>query len=95
MLTTLYELIGQKVVHNDRQCMLIEVIEDGPHLVFQCQSGKEIQCDQHGAAHRKTLPTYTIHCLNEQKSDLHPVVCELLTDEQKQALLDALLRSLD
>lgn len=95
MLTTLYELIGRKVVHNDRQCILIEVIEEGPHLVFQCQSGTEIQCDQHGSARRRSLPTYTIHCLNEQKTDLHPVVQELLNDQQKQQLLNALQELLE
>lgn len=88
MIKLLYDLIGEKIIHNNQQCVLIEVLEDGPHLVFQCESGKEIQCDQHGNAHRKSLPTYTIHCLNEGKTDLHPVLNSLLSEEQHKHLLE-------
>jgi len=85
----LYNLIGQQIVHEGKVCILIEIMDDGPSLVFQCNSEKKIQCNQHGNAHRKSSPTYTIHCLNEQKDDLHPVLKSLIPDtEQIQLMKD-------
>ncbi len=91
MIPQLYNLIGQKVRHEQRDCILIEVLEDGPHLVFQCPGEKKIQCNQYGNAHRRTHTTYTIHCLNEMKTDLHPVLKSLLTEEHQHELLEKLL----
>jgi len=91
----LLELIGQKIIHDNKPCILIEVIDDGPLLVFQCPNNtdnkKQIQHDQHGNAKRRTLATFTIHCLNEMKNDLHPVLKQLLNQKQQQHLLDELL----
>ena len=92
MIEQLYDLIGQKVIHENQHCTLIEVLEDGPHLVFQCQSHREIQCNQYGNPHRRSLPTYTIHCLNEQGNHLHPVLRNLLDDSQQAQLLELLLK---
>ena len=86
----LHNLIGQQITHEKKLHMLIEVMDDGPYLVFQCQQDKTIQCNQHGNAHRKSSPTYTIHCLNELKDDLHPVLKELLSKEDQKQLLDTL-----
>lgn len=72
--------------------MLIEVMDDGPYLVFQCQTKKEIQSDQHGNAQRKSLPTYTIHCLNELKDDLHPIIKQLMPEAEQKLLLNTLIK---
>lgn len=88
----LHSLIGLEFSHQDKHCTLIEVIEDGPRLVVQCLSEKTIQPNQHGNAHRRSHPTYTIHCLNEFKSDLHPVLKNALPPEQQQPLLELLLQ---
>lgn len=90
----LHNLIGLQITHDDKPCVLIEVMDDGPYLVFQCQSGKEIQCNQHGNANRKSSPTFTIHCLNDVKSDLHPVLKELIPDHQQTTLLKQLIGGL-
>lgn len=87
----LHNLIGQKLIHEKKLHVLIEVMDDGPYLVFQCLQDKTIQCNQHGNAHRKSAPTYTIHCLNEQKDDLHPVLKDLLIKEDQKQLLNILL----
>ncbi len=92
MLNQLYELIGEKIIHDQQDCVLIEVLEDGPHLVFQCQGRKSIQLNQHGNAHRRASPTYTIHCLNESGTDLHPVLKALIAEDRRPALLDYLLQ---
>lgn len=91
MLTQLYDLIGKTIQYQGETCQLIEVMEHGPHLVFQCKTSKSIQCNQHGNANRRTLDTYTIHCLNEHKSDLHPVLKTLLNEQQQQVLRQSLL----
>ncbi|VAW58566.1 hypothetical protein MNBD_GAMMA08-168, partial [hydrothermal vent metagenome] len=62
-----------------------------PSLVFQCQTEKQIQHDQHGSAHRRSMPTFTIHCLNEFKTDLHPVLKTLLNKAEQKRLLQQLL----
>lgn len=87
----LHNLIGKKITHDNKLCMLIEVIDDGPLLVFQCQTDKKIQQNQHGNANRKSLPTFTIHCLNEFKTDLHPVLKSILDDTQQDTLLNSLI----
>lgn len=89
---TLHSLIGLEFSHQNKQCTLIEVIEDGPWLVVQCLSEKTIQPNQHGNANRRSHPTYTIHCLNELKTDLHPVLKNALPQEQHQPLLELVLQ---
>jgi len=91
MYSQLHNLIGRQITHDNQLCTLIEVIDNGPRLVFQCQTEKRIQCDQHGNANRKCLPTHTIHCLNEQGDALHPVLMELLDEKQQATLLKQLL----
>jgi len=90
MYTQLHNLIGQKITHNNQLCILIEVIDSGPLLVFQCQNKKQIQHDQHGNANRKSLPTFTIQCVNELNTDLHPILKSLLDDQYHAALLKQL-----
>jgi len=98
MNTQLYKLIGQETIYQDDSYILIEIIDDGPFLVFQCSAingrgKKEIQRDQHGNAKRKSLPTFTISCLNEFKTDLHPTLKEMLPPEAQASLLQALIIS--
>jgi len=106
MHSQLHNLIGQQITHNNKLCILIEVIDsetitkktinpkeidNAPSLVFQCQTEKHIQHDQHGSAHRRSMPTFTIHCLNEFKTDLHPVLKTLLNEDEQHSLLQQLL----
>ena len=90
MYALLHNLIGREITHNNKSCTLIEIMDDGPYLVFQCQNEKTIQCNQHGNAHRKSSPTYTIHCLNDLKNDLHPILKNLLPEAEQLSLLDTL-----
>jgi len=94
MHSQLHNLIGQKIIHNNALYVLIEVIDSGPLLVFQCleknTKNKKIQHDQHGNAHRRSPPTFTINCLNEFKTDLHPTLKELLGSQEQSRLLKQL-----
>jgi len=87
----LHNLIGQQITHEKKLHVLIEVMDDGPYLVFQCPQDKTIQCNQHGNAHRKSAPTYTIHCLNENKDDLHPVLKSLIPEADQIKLMEDLI----
>jgi len=90
-LNILHDLIGTEFIQQNETCVLIEVIDEMQSLVFQCNSTKTIQCNQHGNAHRKSIPTYTIHCLNEFKTDLHPILKKLVPEMQHQQLLNTLI----
>ncbi len=90
-LSILHNLIGAEFVRQNEICTLIEVIDEELSMVFQCKGNKTIQCNQHGNANRKSLPTHTIHCLNEFKTDLHPILKQLLPEAQHQQLLSTLL----
>lgn len=66
-------MIGLNVRHNGNRCQVVEVLEDGPSLVLQCL-GRDtaIQADQHGEAHRRVPPVYTIAILSEDKTHFAP-----------------------
>jgi len=90
-ISILHDLIGTEFIQQNETYVLIEVIDEELSMVFQCKGNKTIQCNQHGNAHRKSLPTHTIHCLNEFKTDLHPILKQLLPEAQHQQLLSTLL----
>ena len=94
MLNHLHQLIGIEITVNGSQCQLIEVLEDGPALVFMCMDhSKTIQSDQHGGAHRRVQKTYTIPCLSEIHNDLHPVTKEILPIEIHAEFLEFLIQA--
>ena len=85
MLRELYQHIGESITFEGVSCQLIEILEDGPHLVFQCPDKQAIiQTNQHGDATRRTPTTYTIPLLSSIGDDLHPVVKELLPEDQHE-----------
>ncbi|MDH5473430.1 MAG: hypothetical protein OEY61_11290 [Gammaproteobacteria bacterium] len=93
MLHHLHQLIGIEVSVNDSRCQLIEVLEEGPALVFMCiDHSTAIQSDQHGGAHRRVQKTYTIPCLNESQEDLHPVAKQILPADIHVDFLEFLIR---
>ena len=85
MLRELYQYIGESIIFEGMRCQLIEILEDGPHLVFQCPDKQSIiQTNQHGDATRRSPTTYTVPLLSSVENDLHPVVKELLPEEQHE-----------
>jgi len=94
MLDHLQQYIGCKITYKGKRCQLIEVLEDGPALVFMClEKETTIQSDQHGGAHRRIHETHTVPCLSEIHDDLHPVVKEVLPIEIHADLLSFLLNT--
>lgn len=71
-LKSLRETIGQPVHHQGRQCVIIEVLDEGPTLVLQCDQGRDIQADQFGNAKRRVPPVYHIPLFKDDGKTLHP-----------------------
>lgn len=63
-------MIGIKLRHNNKDCQVVEVLEDGPSLVLQTFESN-IQQDQHGTAHRRTPETFCISVLSKDKRELN------------------------
>lgn len=89
MLQTLYQYIGQSIVLDGKRCQLVEVLAQGPALVFLCPDERHsIQANQHGDAGRRTPNHYTVPLLSELGGRLHPAAQALIPEAQHQALLD-------
>lgn len=74
----LVRLIGRRLDYQGRPCRIIEVLEDGPHLVLEdCGPEKIIQADQYGDAHRRVTRTYTVPLLNVRGDALNPLLSGL------------------
>ena len=69
-------MIGVQLVFNNRNCQVIEVLEDGPSIVIQYESNN-IQQNQHGEAHRKVPETQCIPVLSSDKTQLSEIFLSL------------------
>ena len=89
MLQALYQYIGHTIVFDGKRCQLVEVLEQGPALVFLCPDEiGSIQANQHGDAGRRTPNHYTVPLISELGDQLHPAAQALIPVDQQQALLD-------
>ena len=58
-------MIGLRVVYHDAHYQIVEILDDGPHIVIESIDHHiHIQADQHGEAHRKVPKTHTIPILS-------------------------------
>ena len=69
-------MIGIKLCHNNKECQVVEVLEDGPSLVLQYFEDN-IQNNQHGNAHRRVPETFCIPILSSDKKELSEVFLSL------------------
>lgn len=69
-------MIGVKLCHNNKNCQVVEVLEDGPSLVLQYFEN-DIQENQHGNAHRRVPETVCIPVLSGDKKKLSDVFLSL------------------
>ena len=89
MLKELYQYIGQSIIYDGMRCQLIEILQDGPALVFSCPDQKaSIQVNQHGDASRRTPNNYTVPLLSSIHNELHPAARELIPADQQQAFIN-------
>ena len=69
-------MIGIKLCYNNKECQVIEILEDGPSLVLQYFEN-DIQENQHGTAHRRTPETFCITVLSNDKEELSELFLSL------------------
>lgn len=70
-------LIGIQVNYQTCNCVIIEVLEDGPSIVLQADEATCIQHDQHGEAHRHVPRTMAIPVLSPDKTELSAALLSL------------------
>ena len=70
-------LIGLQVRYEHCDCVIVEVLEDGPSIVLQAYEATCIQHDQHGEAHRHVPRTMTIPVLSQDKTELSAALLSL------------------
>lgn len=69
-------MIGIHLYYNNKECQVVEVLEDGPSLVLQ-HFENDIQEIQHGSAHHRTPDTFCIPVLSSDKKELSEVFLSL------------------
>ena len=69
-------MIGISLYYNNKECQVVEVLEDGPSLVLQYFEN-DIQENQHGNAHRRTPETFCIPVLSSDKKELSELFLSL------------------
>lgn len=75
-------MIGLRVVFHDNHWQIVEVLDDGPHLVLESlERHKSIQADQHGEAHRKVPKTYTIPILSPDRLEFSGEFLTLIPED--------------
>ncbi|HDP88448.1 MAG TPA: hypothetical protein ENN42_00570 [Thioalkalivibrio sp.] len=85
--TSLHDLVGRHLVYEGVACQVIDVVTDGPFVVLS-RTGADgvIQPNQFGEARRRVPQTYMIPLWSQVRDDLHPVLRELLSDDECDAL---------
>ena len=69
----LRNLIGLRVHHMGHDCTIIEVLDDDPAVVLQCEKGFDvIQANQFGDPARRVPATSTVPVFGSDGQTLHP-----------------------
>jgi len=88
-LQRLRDLIGVRARCHNCDCVVIEVLEDGPALVLEnCAGETVIQPDQQGSAKRRVPQRFTISVMMEGDKKINPLVLDLLAQERDVARSD-------
>ncbi|HDY84874.1 hypothetical protein LCGC14_1326320 [marine sediment metagenome] len=67
----LLALLGQQLVYQQRQCEIIELLDDCKLVLQVLQSDSNIQANQYGEGHRTVPTTYTLPVFDGE-GELHP-----------------------
>ena len=86
--SNLHSLVGRRLVYEGVACQVIDVISDGPTVVL-CRTDADgiIQPNQFGEARRRVPQTYMIPFWSQVRDDLHPVLIELLSEDERDAVV--------
>lgn len=89
MIEQLNQFLGQTIDHDGQRCQLIEILEDGPMLVFLCpDEDSSIQTNQHGDATRRSPNTYSVPLVSSGGDQLHPVAQAIFPEALHAELLE-------
>ena len=73
----LRRMIGACVCYRGTNCLVAEVLEDGPALVLQDSTQTDIQDNKFGDPHRRVARTYTVPVMEAAGDRLHPEFLQL------------------
>lgn len=71
-ISRLRTLIGCHLEMGGQECVIMDVLEDGPQFVLQVCGHQSIQADQWGEAHRRTPTTLCVPLYDGGGSELNP-----------------------
>lgn len=77
-ISSLRGLIGQQLEVGGRDCVVIDVLEDGPQFVFKVLGSSKIQADQWGDARRRTPESFTVPVYEADCRTPNPLIHRLL-----------------
>lgn len=87
----LKNLIGRSAVIEGKNLEVVEVLQDGPQIILKQTDVKtEILDNQYGEANSMTYRTWSIPLRSSIDNDLHPIIKDLLTEEEAAGLLEVL-----
>jgi hypothetical protein len=66
----LRSLIGLRLRHQGRTCIVIEVLDDPPALILEQESGARLMPDHHGRPMEYAAPNHVVRVLSEDRSSL-------------------------
>ncbi len=76
-LSSLLNHIGQQLDYGGRECIVLDVLEDGPQFVLQVIGQRSIQPDQWGDAHRRTPESFSVVVYESDGVSINPLLAEL------------------
>lgn len=80
-LSRLRSHIGQRLDYGGKDCVIIDILEDGPQLVLQVSGQSSIQADQWGEAHRRTPESFAVPVYESDGDALNPMLAALFRGE--------------
>ncbi|MFP4080623.1 MAG: hypothetical protein ACLFMW_01740 [Ectothiorhodospira sp.] len=94
LLQTLGTLVGREMEAEGVRLQVIEILDTHPLprvVVGEIHGHAQIQADQHGDPRRRTRRTHTLSLLDEEGTDLHPVIRALAGPERARRLRELTL----
>lgn len=91
ILRILQAAIGREASVGGQECHVVEVLAEGPCLVLEhLQGGGVVQSDLHGNPLRRVPDSFTVPLTGRGGVELHPLLRELLSEDER-GRLEALL----
>ena len=90
LLQVLSQLLGRAAFIEGRRVCVVDILRDGPTLVLREIGSGVMQDNLYGQPRRRAPRHFQIPLLSEVRHEPHPVVRELMTDEEAVVLINLL-----